>query len=389
MFLHQAQLPHVLGPHLYSCPEQYERELANLFRPGWHFVAGREELDRDGDFVTRDLFGIPVLIRNSQGQLHAYLNVCTHRHCLLTHQPHGNQQTLRCQYHGWEYSDDGTTARIPDARSFRPLPGGPERLRTFPLQVRGPLIFVSTAQTPVPFGDLFGPLAEPCDEFPAERWQLAGAWEHQFDANWKIPVENTIESYHVPIVHPNSLVKYGEEHSITHEIHPAAAVMRSPTAPPGAYRQLSKWVLPRLDPSCNIEEHRLFHGFPNLFLIRVDAMLQVMAVYPLSATTCRVMVRIYSLRAARETWLTRALTWGWGKLKARIVRWILSEDARLYPDLQRGMESSPFAGTISIREELVYAFQQFVRQRCGLPDSNGVASPLSLPVPASEASSSA
>jgi hypothetical protein len=45
---------------------------------------------------------------------------------------------------------------------------------------------------------------------------------------------------------------------------------------------------------------------------------------------------------------------------------VLAEDARLYPDLQKGMQSSPFQGTISVREELVWAFQEYVQRECGL-----------------------
>jgi len=373
MFLHQTNLPHVLGPELYSCPKQYEQELARLFRPGWHAVAGYEELARDGDFVTRELFGVPLLLRNFGGEVHAFLNVCTHRHCLLTHELRGNRPKLACQYHGWEFCEDGSTAKIPDARSFRPMPGGPERLRKFAVHVRGPLVLVSLAENPLPLTELMQPLAEACDEYPAERWRLADAWDYSFSTNWKIPVENTIESYHVPLVHPKSLVNYGAEEDITHEIHPMAAVMRTPTVTPAWYRRMSQWVLPRLDPACTVDHYRLFHGFPNLFLIRIDAMLQVMVVFPVSPTTCRMTVRVYGLRAARETWLSRWLTWGWGNLKARIVRWVLSEDARLYPDMQRGMENSPFAGTISSREELVFAFQDYVRRGCGMPTEDAKA----------------
>lgn len=388
MFLNQSHLPHVLAPGMYSCPTQYERELECLFRPAWHLVAGLEELSRDGDFKTLDLFGVPLILRNFGGEVHAFLNVCTHRHCLLTHEKHGNKPKLTCQYHGWEYCQDGSTAKIPDARSFRPMPGGPERLRKYAVQIRGPLVFVSLAENPLPFSELFGPLAEPCDEFPASRWRLADAWEYTFNSNWKIPVENTIESYHVPIIHPKTLTIYGTEEQITHEIYPSATVTHSPTVTPAWYRRLAQWVLPRLDASCQIDRYHLYHGFPSLFVIRLDAMLQVMAVYPLSPNTCRLSVLIYGLRAAKESWMSRWLTWGWGKFKARIVRWILAEDAGLYPDLQRGTENSPFAGTISTREELVFAFQDYIRRRCGLKVDESIVSAPNNNVPASEPASS-
>lgn len=375
MFVHQTRLPHVLPPRLYGCPQQYQRELENLFQPGWHAVAGVEDLAADGDFLSLELLGVPLLVRNFGGQLHAFLNVCTHRHCLLTHLPRGNQAKLVCQYHGWEYGADGSTARIPDAGSFRPLPGGPERLRKFPVRVRGPLVFVSLAESPVPLEQVLGPWCEPCSEFPATRWCLSAAWSYPLEVNWKIPVENTIESYHVPLVHPQTLVQYTDEAATTHELHATGTVMRSLSVTPWIYRLLARLILPRLDPASSIERYRLFHAFPHLFLIRTDATLQVMSVTPTSPTTCQLAVRLYTLRAARETWASRLGTWFWGRLKTYVVRMILAEDIKLLPDIQRGMQHSPFQGTISMREELVFAFQDYVRRQCGLP----VDEPLSPP----------
>jgi len=365
---------------LYVCPEQYQRELEHLFRPGWHVVAGVEDLADDGDFLSLELLGVPLLVRNFGGQLHAFLNVCTHRHCLLTHVPRGNQAKLVCQYHGWEYGADGSTARIPDAGSFRPLPGGPERLRKFPVRVHGPLVYVSLAENPVPLEQALGPLSEPCDEFPAQRWRLSAAWSYPLEVNWKIPVENTIESYHVPLVHPQTLVQYTDESATKHELHLTGTVMRSLSVTPWIYRLLARLVLSRLDPASSIERYRLFHAFPHLFLIRTDATLQVMTVTPTSPTACQLAVRLYTLRAARENWMSRLCTWFWGRLKKYVIKMILAEDIKLLPDIQRGMQHSPFQGTISMREELVFAFQEYVGRRCGLPVDEPLSPPATTPV---------
>jgi hypothetical protein len=53
-----------------------------------------------------------------------------------------------------------------------------------------------------------------------------------------------------------------------------------------------------------------------------------------------------------------------------IIEQVLAEDARLYPDLQKGMKHSPFHGTISTLEELVWAFQDYVRRKCGLAEEH-------------------
>ena len=368
MFVNKTRLPHLLSPGLYSSPEQYEREISCLFEPTWHAVASVQDVANDGDFLTIDLLGRPLIVRNFGGEICAFLNVCTHRHCLLTHELRGTSPNLVCQYHGWVYTKDGRTSHIPDAQSFKPLPGGPERLRKFRAETRGPLVFVSLADNGPSLDDYLGPLRSACDEFPATRWQQSDSWDYEFKANWKIPVENTIESYHVPIIHPKTLVRFGTEEQMTHEIYDRGTVMKSPIAAPAFYHRLSNWLLPLLEPGCS-HLYRLHHVFPNLFLIRIDAMLQVMSVIPTSAETCRLTVHVFTLRAAREGWRSKLMTSGWGRFKTWIIKKVLNEDAPLYPDLHAGMKSSPFQGTISTREELVFAFQDYVQKNCEMsPD---------------------
>ena len=84
-------------------------ELENLFLPAWHPVATVGDLAKPGSFLTFDLLETPILIRNFDGELRAFLNVCPHRHSKLTEKPCGNTERLRCQYHGWEFNQDGHT----------------------------------------------------------------------------------------------------------------------------------------------------------------------------------------------------------------------------------------------------------------------------------------
>ena len=367
MYIHQSRLPHVLKPNLYFCPEQYQKELDLLFRTSWQAVASLSDLPNDGDFLTRDLLGTPIIVRNFGGTIRTFLNVCPHRHCLLSHESSGHSKELTCQYHGWEFTADGRTGKIPFAHVFRPMPGGPECLKPFRTEVRGPLIFVSLDDDIPKLDDAPGLLVPVCDEFPAERWHQAGAWSYDFNANWKVVVENTVEAYHVPTVHPKTLVRFGAEEEVEHVIVPEGTIMRSPIVSPELYRRIANYLLPLVEPGCT-HLYRLHHTFPNIFMMRIDAMLQVMSVFPTSPESCHMTVHVFTLKAVKETFRSRLMTKLWGRLKASVIRQVLAEDARLYPDLQRGMKHSPFQGTISTLEELVWAFQDYVRRKCGIDD---------------------
>lgn len=359
MFVHTEKLPHVLSPQQYWDPEQHESELSRLFVSHWHVIGLVSQAPCDGDFLTRDLFGTPIQVRNFNGQFHCYLNVCPHRHSLLTNELCGNSKTLKCQYHGWEFTADGHTGKIPDAQSFRPMPGGPECLKKFACEVVGPLIFVNLSNEPSPVRDQLGKFADAIDEYPVQRWYLGDSWGYELPANWKVVAENTVESYHLECVHPKTLVRAAPEQDIEHEITPVATAMRSTIVAPQFYFRLANWLVPQLQPGLT-NQYQLYHFLPNLFVIRIDAMLQVMTLMPTSPTTCQMQVWVSVLKSEKETWWTRLLTRRWARLKSSAVRKILAEDIALYPDLQKGMENSPFAGSISVREELVYALQKYV-----------------------------
>ncbi|MEZ6049221.1 MAG: Rieske (2Fe-2S) protein [Planctomycetaceae bacterium] len=143
MFIHKNQLEYQLSSEHYQDPDFYQIELERLFLPAWHLVCRKAELANHGDFFTTELFDRPIIIRNDNGELYAFLNVCSHRHCKIRSEERGNSPQLKCQYHGWEYKMTGFTATIPDARCFRPFDRENARLQKFRVDTCGDSVFVS------------------------------------------------------------------------------------------------------------------------------------------------------------------------------------------------------------------------------------------------------
>jgi len=142
VFVHKEQLEYQLAPADYSSDAAHRAELEHLLLPAWHPLALTDDFPTDGSFRTYELLGQPVLMRRDGGVIRAYLNVCSHRHCLLTEVPHGHSETLACQYHGWEYAPNGRVSRVPDGGCFRPFDRENARLRTFEVETCGSLVFV-------------------------------------------------------------------------------------------------------------------------------------------------------------------------------------------------------------------------------------------------------
>ena len=98
----------------YTCPERFSRERQALFRALPAIVAHSSELAGSDSFLTRDFAGLPLLLtRDSEGAVHAFLNVCRHRGTRLVDAANGCRRRFVCPYHAWTWDNRGALKGIP------------------------------------------------------------------------------------------------------------------------------------------------------------------------------------------------------------------------------------------------------------------------------------
>ncbi|HEY5315482.1 MAG TPA: aromatic ring-hydroxylating dioxygenase subunit alpha [Pirellulales bacterium] len=363
MFVHTTRLPHLLPPAAYFAPQYAADERERVLLSAWHLVGSTSDVARDGDFLTLELLGRAVQVRNFGGELVALSNVCAHRHCLLSSVKQGHSQRMRCQYHGWEYGADGYTRRIPEARNFAPWDGELARLPRYRLATCGQLVFVSLAAEGPSLAEQLGPLDAPCRERFGAKWRPFLSWQPDYDANWKVPIENSIEAYHVPYIHPETFREDPGERRSEHVLA-AGHTSLGTQLPFSAHSRLDasfqrgeRWFLGRLgEPATG--QYWQHHVFPNLLFSFTDAVSLCHCVLPTGPGTSRAEVRQFGLAGTGRA--GRVLAAGWGRMTAWVTLRILREDQALYPQIQRGLEASTHRGVLGRCEERIHAFQQYV-----------------------------
>lgn len=200
-----------LGNRCYIDPEHFEAELERLWTSGWFCVAFAQDVPQPGDVAPVGLGRRPLLlVRDREGRLRVFWNVCRHRGMVLVTEPGHCPGVIRCPYHSWSYALDGTLKATPHV-------GGPGR-NTDPAIDRDGLglvevrtaewlgcVFVDLGGRAPPFAEFITPLAGRWADF-AGRQLVPGGSDCRFTlevrCNWKLAVENYCESYHLPWVHP-------------------------------------------------------------------------------------------------------------------------------------------------------------------------------------------
>lgn len=369
MFQSETKLPQLLSADAYFGERAYRAELDQVLRASWHVVGTTAELSRHGDFLTCEIAETPIQVRNFNGQITALSNVCAHRHCLISSQTCGNSGSMQCQYHGWEYQSDGTTGKIPQPKNFVPFDRETLRLEKYCVAQVGQLVFVSLSSSPEPIDSFLGPeMYKKIQERFGEKWILSLKWQPSYPANWKVPVENSLEAYHVPCVHPETFREDPGPARCDHWLDARRTSMKTqlPFSPhsrlDGFFQKTEsrfvRWL--GIESTNGYEQH---HLFPNLLFSFTDAISLVNCILPTGPKSSVATVRQFGRGPIRGGWAKSRIAKLWSKLTASITKKILLEDLEIFEAIQHGFERSSHVGVLGACEERIHAFQVYLQQK--------------------------
>jgi choline monooxygenase len=217
----------------YSDAAHHERELDAIFRTSWVNAGCADDVVEPGSYLATTVGELPVLVvRDDEGTLRAFLNVCRHRGSPLA-EGCGHARVLSCPYHAWVYRLDGSLARAGGVGA--PLDFDPTDAALRPVQVTtfARSVMVNVDVSAPPFDP--GRLAVGLDPYALDDLELGERTQYERHFNWKVLLENYCENYHTPFIH-SQLPMAGYEYPIECA-GPAVFAWDRPLAPADASEQ--------------------------------------------------------------------------------------------------------------------------------------------------------
>lgn len=213
---------HGLPRQAYTDATFLDLEREHIFDASWVFVAAAESLPDVGDVLPFELIGRPVVLaRQRDGSIKAFHNVCRHRGVVLVETARKQAPTMTCPYHAWAYGLDGTLLKTPHfGGDGNHGTGSIERecldLKAIRCDIWNGLVFVNLSGMAVPLAEHMAPISQRYPQHDFSKIRFSRAMSLELAANWKLPIENFIEGYHLPWTHPflNSVSSMANHYSV-------------------------------------------------------------------------------------------------------------------------------------------------------------------------------
>ena len=324
-------LAQTLPAHWYTDPAFLQSDLSVIHEPQWQLIGHVSQLEHIGSHIMATVSGKPIfVVRGEDQQLRGFYNVCQHRAGPIVRE-NGCSRSLVCKYHGWTYGLDGQLRRTPEMDGVEKLQ--PERIHLkaiFVSEWQG-FVFVALQEPQTTIDEMLAGIVEQIQPIDLTQMQFERRVVYQIHCNWKIYVDNYLEGYHLPLVHPG-LSKILDYRAYNTQLFKWYSYQHSP-------------IDATTGPYASGDAHYYF-VYPNLMLNILPNRLQTNVVIPVSSSQCEVVFDYYY--AHRELPSVQKLM----EEDLHFANEVQQEDIDICELVQKGLASGAYhAGRLSVKRE--------------------------------------
>jgi choline monooxygenase len=191
-----------LPARAYLDPAVVEMERSRVFGATWQLMGREDQVEKPGDFFTSRVADEELLVvRGEDGTLRALSNVCRHRAGPVASGA-GSCRVLKCGYHGWSYGLDGRLLGTPEFEGVENFRKEDVQLPAFAVDTWIGLVFAHLDPGAPRLRTTLDDLAARLETKRLGEMRLAFRRDWTLVCNWKVYVDNYLEGYHIPVVHP-------------------------------------------------------------------------------------------------------------------------------------------------------------------------------------------
>ena len=313
-----------------------------VFAKSWQLLAHASQLAGPGDHVVGEIAAVPLLlVRGENDALRALHNVCRHRAGPLVLCDGRGAKRLRCHYHGWSYALDGRLLSAPEMDSAQGFDKSAIALPQARIAVWHGLVFATLDDTAPPLDELLAGIDARLGQHTVEDYVFHARETYDIACNWKTYIDNYLEGYHVPHIHPalNRMLDY-----------------RSYTIETARWHSLQHSPLDSGGELYGRGEALYWYVWPNTMLNVMPARMQTNRVLPLGPEHCRIVFDYYYPPDAPALAERHRQDRAFSDLVQR-------EDIDMCEHVQRGLASGFYvAGRLNpLRENGVHHFHELLR----------------------------
>ena len=180
----------------------------------------------------------------------------------------------------------------------------------------------------------------------------------EYDCDWKIPIEGSLESYHLDEVHAATFGAAPPESECEHTLVDSGTMFSTAARDSSLASKLEaavvRGVTGKFDPT-----YRHIHVFPNVMATMTDSLVLAYQIYPTGLRQSRMTVFGWVPKSRRMGPVGKYLGWWFGVFARRMAQRVLAEDAAIFTEVQAGLDAAITNRLFGRSEERLRSFHEY------------------------------
>lgn len=181
-----------------------------MFRRQPLIIGHASQIQKPGDYLVQELDERSwLIVMGDDGELRAFYNYCQHRGTKLVHDSSGCKKRFSCPYHAWTYNNKGALIGVPRADLFAGMDKSSKNLKSATsVQLKYGLIWLQQEGELIDVSEFLETLVPEFEAIGLQDFHVFFDKTRDLNANWKLPIFAFLESYHIDVLHRQSIAEF-------------------------------------------------------------------------------------------------------------------------------------------------------------------------------------